>query len=143
MDEQASRKDPATRSEAAEKVAASAGPPGTARRRARVDLLAECRVDTFRSGGAGGQHQNKVESGVRLTHRPTGIVAVSRKHRSQHRNREAALARLEAELNARSRKRKPRIPTAVPKREKRKRIDAKKRRSRLKRLRGKPDAGEE
>lgn len=143
MDEQASRKDPATRSEAAEKVAASATPPGTARARARVGLLAECRVDTFRSGGAGGQHQNKVESGVRLTHRPTGIVVTSRKHRSQHRNREAALARLKAELKARSRKRKPRIPTAVPKREKRKRIDAKKRRSRLKRLRGRPDTGEE
>ena len=113
------------------------------RKGTRADLLAECRVDTFRSGGAGGQHQNKVESGVRLTHRPTGIVVASRKHRSQHRNREEALARLEAELAARRRVRKPRIPTAVPKREKRKRREAKLRRSRVKRLRGKPDAGED
>ena len=143
MDEQASRKDPANTGEAAEKVAGPARPVAAARRGARSALLAECRVDTFRSGGAGGQHQNKVESGVRLTHLPTGTVVTSRKHRSQHRNREAALARLEAELEARSRKRKPRIPTAVPKREKRKRLDAKKRRSRVKRLRGKPDGAEE
>ncbi|MCY4573837.1 MAG: peptide chain release factor-like protein [Gemmatimonadetes bacterium] len=143
MNEQASRKDPANTGEATEKVASPARPATTARRGAPADLLAECRVDTFRSGGAGGQHQNKVESGVRLTHLPTGTVVTSRKHRSQHRNREAALARLEAELEARSRKRKPRIPTAVPKREKRKRLDAKKRRSRVKRLRGKPDSAEE
>ena len=117
--------------------------PAASGRGSRDDLLAECRVDTFRSGGAGGQHQNKVESGVRLTHRPTGIVVTSRKHRSQHRNRQEALARLEAELEARRRVRKPRIPTGVPKREKRKRREAKRRRSRVKRLRRRPDAGEE
>ena len=112
------------------------------RPRSRGDLLAECRVDTFRSGGAGGQHQNKVESGVRLTHLPTGLVVASRKHRSQFRNREDALERLEAQLEARARKAKPRVPTAVPGHEKRKRIEEKKKRSRLKKLRGKPDAGE-
>ncbi len=129
MDEQTSRKDPANTSQAPERVP-------------RAGLLAECRVDTFRAGGPGGQHQNKVESGVRLTHLPTGIVVASRKHRSQHRNREDALARLEAELEARSRTRKPRIPTPVPKRERRKRREAKKRRSRLKRLRDRPDISE-
>ena len=102
-------------------------------------LLAECRVDTFRSGGKGGQHQNKVESGVRLTHRPTGLVVVSRKHRSQHRNREAALERLKQKLEARNRRDRPRVPTRVPKREKRKRLEEKKRRSRVKRLRATPD----
>ncbi len=102
-------------------------------------LLAECRVDTFRSGGKGGQHQNKVESGVRLTHRPTGLVVVSRKHRSQHRNREAALERLKQKLEARNRRDRPRVPTRVPKREKRKRLEKKKRRSRVKRLRATPD----
>lgn len=107
-----------------------------------ADLLAECRVDTFRSGGKGGQHQNKVESGVRLTHRPTGLVVVSRKHRSQHRNREDALERLREKLEARNRPRKPRVATRVPRREKRKRREAKKRRSRLKRLRAPPDRGE-
>ena len=43
------------------------------------ELLAECRVDTFRSGGKGGQHQNVTESGVRLTHLPTGTVTASRR----------------------------------------------------------------
>lgn len=99
-------------------------------------------MDTFRSGGKGGQHQNKVESGVRLTHRPTGIVVTSRKHRSQHRNREDALERLKRKLEARDRREKPRLPTGVPRREKRKRLEAKKRRSRLKRLRATPDREE-
>ena len=102
-------------------------------------LLAQCRVDTFRAGGPGGQHQNKVESGVRLTHLPTGIVATCRKHRSQVRNRAEALRRLAAELEAMQRRAKPRIPTSVPEREKRRRLEEKKRRSRLKKLRGRPD----
>ena len=109
---------------------------------AGADLLAECRVDTFRSGGKGGQHQNKVESGVRLTHRPTGLVVTSRRHRSQHRNREDALKRLQRKLEARSRPQKPRVATRVPQREKRKRLEGKKRRSRLKRLRATPDRDE-
>lgn len=104
-----------------------------------ADLLRECRVDTFRSGGKGGQHQNKVESGVRLTHLPTGLAVVSRKHRSQHRNREDALERLRRKLEARNRRDKPRVPTRVPPREMRKRLDDKKRRSRIKRLRATPD----
>lgn len=110
--------------------------------RSPKDLLAECRVDTFRAGGPGGQHQNKVETGVRLTHLPTGIVATARNHRSQKRNREEALRRLTAEIEARHRAAKPRVPTSVPKREKRRRLEEKKRRSRLKKLRGKPDMGE-
>ena len=48
----------------------------------------EVRRDTFRSGGPGGQHQNKTESGVRLVHLPTGVVAESRSERSQHKNEE-------------------------------------------------------
>ena len=103
------------------------------------DLLAECRVDTFRSGGKGGQHQNKVESGVRLTHLPTGIVVTSRTHRSQHRNREDALKRLERKLKERSRVERPRVPTRVPAKEMRKRREEKGRRSRVKQLRKKPD----
>lgn len=110
--------------------------------RSPEQLLAECRVDTFRAGGPGGQHQNKVESGVRLTHRPTGIVTASREHRSQMRNREEALARLAARLDTLASTPKPRVPTAVPKSERRKRLEEKKRRSRLKKLRGKPDAGD-
>lgn len=55
---------------------------------------AELRVDTFRSSGAGGQHVNKTESGVRFTHLPSGIVSESQDSRSQHKNREIAFNRL-------------------------------------------------
>src|SRR5437016_8936791 len=54
--------------------------------------------DTFRSGGPGGQHQNKTESGVRYTHLPSGIAAESRTERSQHKNDANALALLKAKL---------------------------------------------
>jgi peptide chain release factor 2 len=54
--------------------------------------------DTFRSGGPGGQHQNKTESGVRYTHIPTGIAAESRTERSQHKNDANALALLKAKM---------------------------------------------
>ena len=54
----------------------------------------ELKTDTFRAQGAGGQHVNKTESGVRFTHLPTGIVAESTESRSQHKNREIALQRL-------------------------------------------------
>ncbi len=59
----------------------------------------DLRVDTFRSSGAGGQHVNKTESGVRFTHLPTGIVAESTDGRSQHKNREIALNRLADKVN--------------------------------------------
>jgi len=55
---------------------------------------ADLQVDTFRSSGAGGQHVNKTESGVRFTHIPTGAVAESTDGRSQHKNRDIALTRL-------------------------------------------------
>jgi peptide chain release factor 2 len=58
----------------------------------------ELKRDTFRSGGPGGQHQNKTESGVRYTHLPTGIAAESRSERSQHKNDANALALLKAKL---------------------------------------------
>ncbi len=58
----------------------------------------ELRTDTFRASGAGGQHVNKTESGVRFTHLPTGIVAESTDSRSQHKNREIAMQRLYAKV---------------------------------------------
>jgi len=54
--------------------------------------------DVFRSGGPGGQHQNKTESGVRYTHLPTGVAAESRSERSQHKNDANAMALLKAKL---------------------------------------------
>ena len=101
-------------------------------------LLAQCRVETFRSGGPGGQHQNVTESGVRLVHLPTGLRVSSRAERSQHRNRALALERLREKLEARRRRAKPRVKTKVPRAEKARRREVKRRRGETKRLRKKP-----
>jgi peptide chain release factor 1 len=60
-----------------------------------IDIRKEdIRTDVFRASGAGGQHVNKTESGVRFTHLPTGVVAESTESRSQHKNRDIAMGRL-------------------------------------------------
>lgn len=105
-------------------------------------LLAQCRVETFRSGGPGGQHQNVTESGVRLTHLPTGVRAVAREERSQHRNRTLALQRLREKLEELTREAKPRVPTKVPRAQRAKRLEEKKKRGRTKKLRKPPEADE-
>ena len=106
-------------------------------------LLEQCRVETFRAGGKGGQHQNTTDSAVRLVHLPTGVRAIARDARSQHRNRTLALGRLRVKLEELNKVLKPRKPPKKPSRAtKRKRVEAKRKRGETKRLRKKPKTEE-
>jgi protein subunit release factor B len=77
----------------------------------RESLERDCDVEFFIASGPGGQHRNKVETGVRLVHRPTGITVTATERRSQHANREAAFERMQARLEEFQRVETPRKPT--------------------------------
>lgn len=98
----------------------------------------ELEYSFFRSSGPGGQKKNVTESAVRLRHRPTGVTVVATESRSQHRNKELARQELERRLAARRRKRKRRVPTRPSKAAKARRVESKKQRGRLKKLRKPP-----
>jgi protein subunit release factor A len=107
------------------------------------DLLSECDIDTFRAGGPGGQHQNVTESGVRLAHRPTGITALARDERSQHRNRQLALRRLRQKLEGHAAVKPERIATLPTRAARAERLEDKRRKSKAKRLRRRPEPDDE
>ncbi len=103
------------------------------------ELLAECRVSTFRAGGPGGQHQNMTDSAVRLVHRPTGLTATCRSERSQYQNKQTCLRRLRARIEERLRPGPPpRSPTRPSAAAKQTRLEEKARRARVKRDRRPP-----
>lgn len=95
------------------------------------------KVEPYRSSGPGGQRKNKKETAIRLTHLPTGITVIATEHRSQARNRELAFERMREKLAMLRRKKKPRIPTKVPRAVKKRRLNGKKKHSFKKFLRKK------
>jgi ribosome-associated protein len=88
-------------------------------------LSAECEETFFTSGGPGGQHRNKTESGVRLTHRPTELSVTATERRSQAQNRSVALERLREGLKLLTFVPKTRRETRPTRGSKKRRLDAK------------------
>lgn len=99
-------------------------------------------VAFLRASGPGGQHRNKVATGVRLCHRPSGITVAATERRSQAQNRAAAFGRLRERLEVLNHPPPPRVPTIVPARETARRLKEKRQRSRQKHLRRPPQPDE-
>ena len=104
----------------------------------RASLERDSDMEFIIASGPGGQHRNKVESGVRLTHRPTGISVVATERRSQYANREVAFERMAARLQERQRPITPRKATRPTTGSRLRRLDAKRQTSAIKRLRNAP-----
>ncbi len=104
----------------------------------RESLERDSDLEFLRASGPGGQNRNKVETSVRLTHRPSGMVVTATERRSQAQNREAAFERLAAKLEEAQRVETPRVATKPTAASRERRLDEKRRSSERKRLRGQP-----
>jgi len=109
----------------------------------RESLERDCDVEFFVAGGPGGQHRNKVETGVRLTHRPTGLMVTATERRSQSANREAAFDRMAEKLEAWQKVQKPRRATRPSAGAKQERIKEKKKTGERKKARGRVKPNED
>jgi protein subunit release factor A len=103
-----------------------------------ASLERDCDLEYFIASGPGGQHRNKVETGVRLVHRPTGLIVTATERRSQRANREAAYERMAERLEALQYVAPPRTPTKPSRASQERRLDAKRRLGARKRDRAVP-----
>ena len=101
-------------------------------------LLSQCNEEFYVAGGPGGQHRNKTETGVRLTHPATGIRVTATERRSREQNRAAALERLRAKLRQLSFVPKTRRPTRPTRGAAERRLAGKKRKAQIKSARRRP-----
>ena len=101
----------------------------------RASLERDSDLDFFIASGPGGQHRNKVETGVRLTHRPSGITVTATERRSQHANREVAFERMATRLEELQHVSPPRKPTRPTTASRERRLEAKRRAAMLKKQR--------
>jgi protein subunit release factor B len=104
----------------------------------RATLERDCDVAFFRASGHGGQNRNKVETGVRLVHRPTGLAVTATERRSQRQNLDMAYERMAARLEDLQREEIPRVATQPTGGSKERRLEEKRRASLIKRLRTAP-----
>ena len=101
------------------------------------DLLErEVEIDVFRASGPGGQHVNRTESALRLTHPPSGVVVIAQDSPSQHRNRETAFERLVERLKRLNHVPRKRVPTRPTRASKERRLGTKKQVGAKKQARG-------
>lgn len=91
----------------------------------RASLERDCTVEFFVAGGPGGQHRNKVETGVRLVHRPSGMMVIATERRSQYANREMAFERMARRLEKAQQRQAPRVPTRPSRASQERRLQAK------------------
>lgn len=104
----------------------------------RAGLERDCDITFFIAGGPGGQHRNKVETGVRLVHRPSGMIVTATERRSQYANRDAAFTRMAARLEKMQQPVIARRPTRPPSAIRVHRLEVKRRVGMLKKIRSGP-----